>query len=176
MIVKLYKYPSAVRYHYYHNYWQRVVGEELDCTHERDNSFDLFAIAIQKTTGEKVGHLQMENSRVTKYLMDRVARFTVILTSSKYYVSPLAQGGLEIPFEVEIYLPLTQKKPSLSECTITLSNRKFIPVLKALWLVHICKRQQKYPRHLPLTNPRKKTLEKKHWRKIGIRNFFSAKS
>ena len=127
MIVKLYKYPSAVRYHYYHNYWQRVVGEELDCTHERDNSFDLFAIAIQKTTGEKVGHLQMENSRVTKYLMDRVARFTVILTSSKYYVSPLVQGGLEIPFEVEIYLPLTQKKPSLSECTITLSNRKFIP-------------------------------------------------
>ena len=113
MIVKLYKYPSAVRYHYYHNYWQRVVGEELDCTHERDNSFDLFAIAIQKTTGEKVGHLQMENSRVTKYLMDRIARFTVILTSSKYYVSPLVQGGLEIPFEVEIYLPLTQKNPEL---------------------------------------------------------------
>ena len=74
-------------------------------------------------------------------------------------------------------LPATNlKKPSLSECTITLSNCKFIPVLKALWLVHICKRQQKYPRHLPLTNPRKKTLEKKNWRKIGIRNFFSAKS
>ena len=51
MSVKLYKYPSAVRgYHYYRNYCQPVVGEELDCMHKRDNSFDLFVIAIKKTT------------------------------------------------------------------------------------------------------------------------------
>ena len=34
MSVKLYKYQSAVRrYHYYRNYWQPVVGEELGCIH-----------------------------------------------------------------------------------------------------------------------------------------------
>ena len=36
MSVKLYKYPSAVReYHYYHNYWPPVVGEELDYMDKR---------------------------------------------------------------------------------------------------------------------------------------------
>ena len=37
MSVKLYKYTSAVRwYHCYRNYWRPVVGEELNCMHERD--------------------------------------------------------------------------------------------------------------------------------------------
>ena len=82
--------PSAVRgYHYYRNYWQPVVGEELDCMQERYNPFDLFALAIKKTTRATVRYLPMENSRATKYLMDRRARFTVFLTSSQYCVSPL---------------------------------------------------------------------------------------
>ena len=114
MSVKLYKYPSAVReYHYYRNYWQPVVGEELDCMHERDNPFNLFAIAIKKKTGETVGHLPMETSRVAKYLMDRGARFTVVLTISQYCVSPLVQGGLKILCEVRIYLPPTKKNNEL---------------------------------------------------------------
>ena len=81
--------------------------------HERGHPFDLFAIAIKKTTGETVGHLPVENSRVTKYLMDRGARFTVVFTSSQYPVSPLVQGGLEIPCEVGIYLTPTQKNNEL---------------------------------------------------------------
>ena len=65
--VKLYKYPSVVRgSHYYQNYRQPVVGEELDCMHEKDNLFDFFAIeVIKKTTGETVVHLPMENLNVT---------------------------------------------------------------------------------------------------------------
>ena len=109
--MQLYKYPSAVRgYHYYRNYWQPVVGEELNCTHERDNPFDLFAIAIKKSTRQTLGHLPMENSRVTEHLMDRGPRFTVALTSSQYYALPLVQGGLEIPCKVGIYLPQPQKR------------------------------------------------------------------
>ena len=42
--------------------------------------------------------------------MDRGQRFTVALTSSQYYVSPLVQGGLEIPCKVGIYLPQPQKR------------------------------------------------------------------
>ena len=112
--MKLYKYSSAMRgCHYYRNYCQPVVGEELVCMHERDNPFDLFAIAIKKTTGEIVGHLPMKNSRVAKYLMDRGARFTVALSSSQYCVSPLVQGGLEIPCEVGIYLTTIPRKNEL---------------------------------------------------------------
>ena len=110
MSVKLYKYTSAVRwYHCYRNYWQPVVREELNCMHERDNPFDLFAIAIKKSMGkgETVRHMPMKNPRVTKYLMDRGARFTVVFTSSQYCVSPLVQGRLEIPCEIGICLPPT---------------------------------------------------------------------
>ena len=69
---------------------------------EKDNPFDLFAIAIKRTTRETERHLPMENSRIMKYLMDRGARFTVVLTSSLYSVSPLVEDGLEIPCEVGI--------------------------------------------------------------------------
>ena len=55
----------------------------------------------------------MENSSVTKDLMDRGTRFTVVLTFSQYCVLPLVQGGLEIPCEVGIYLPPTQKNNEL---------------------------------------------------------------
>ena len=57
--------------------------------------------------------MPMENSRVTKYLMDRRARFIVVLTSSQYCVSLLVQGGLEIPCEVGIYLLPIQKNNEL---------------------------------------------------------------
>ena len=69
--------------------------------HKKDNPFDFSAIkVIEKTTGEAVRHLSMENSRATKYLMDREVRFTIVLTSSHYSVSLLVQSRLEIPFQV----------------------------------------------------------------------------
>ena len=132
MSVKLYKYPSAVRgYHYYRNYCQPVVGEELDCMHERDNPFNLFVIAIKKTTRKTVGHLPMENLRVAKYLMHRGARFTVVLTSSQYCDSPLVQGELEIPCEVGIYLPPTQKSNELVEIYTNVIQPQIYPRLKS---------------------------------------------
>ena len=80
----------------------------------KGQSIRFFAIkVIKRTTGETVGHFPLEYSRVTKYLMDRGARFTVTLTSSKYCVSPLVQGGLEIPCKVVIYQPRTRKNKQL---------------------------------------------------------------
>ena len=60
-------------------------------------------------SGEAVGHLPMENSRVTKYILDRGA----VLASTNYDVSPLVQGGLEIPCRVEIYMPSTVRNRQL---------------------------------------------------------------
>ena len=51
-----------------------------------------------------VGHLPMEISRPTKYLLDRGAVFTVELTSTNYRRSPLIQGSLEIPAKVTVNL------------------------------------------------------------------------
>ena len=44
-----------------------------------------------------VGHLPMEISRTTKFLIDRGATVTAELTSDHYRRSPLIQGGIEIP-------------------------------------------------------------------------------
>ena len=128
--------------------------------HERDNPFDLFAIAMKKTTGETVGHLPQKNSRVTEHLMDRGASVTVVLTSSQYCVSPLAQGGLEISCEVGIYQPPTQKNNELVGIYNNLIQPQNFPRPETFMIGLLVQRQQKYSRHLPLTNTRKKILEK----------------
>ena len=43
-----------------------------------------------------MGHLPREVSRVTKFLLDRGARISLVLSSRHYRRSPLVQGGLEI--------------------------------------------------------------------------------
>ena len=50
------------------------------------------------------GHLPMEVSRITKFLMDRGARLTTTLRTTYYRKSPLMQGGLEIPCSVDVYM------------------------------------------------------------------------
>ena len=55
----------------------------------------------------------MENSRVTKYIVDRGACAYAVLTSTNYCVSPLVQGGLEIPCRVEIHMLSTVKNREL---------------------------------------------------------------
>ena len=179
MSVKLYKYPSAVRgYHYYRSYWKPVVGEELDCVHERDNPFDLFAIAIRKTTGETVGHLPMKNSRVTNYLMDRGARLSVVLTSSQYHVSSLVQGGLEIPCEVGICVLLTQKNNELVGIYNNLIQPQIHPRPESFMIGSFLQTSTEVSTPLTSNKPKKKsTLEKNRiYNQKDIRIFFSARS
>ena len=68
---------------------------------------------MDQNTGATVGHLPMENSRATKFLLDRGARVISILTLTNNCVSPLVQGGLEIPCRVEIYMSPTVKNKQL---------------------------------------------------------------
>ena len=54
-----------------------------------------------------MGHLRMEISRITKFLIDRGADVSAKLTSTNYRRSPLVQGGLEIPCLVTVTMPGT---------------------------------------------------------------------
>ena len=80
----------------------------MKCLHEVDNPFDMFAVKVCLTTDDEmiVGHLPMEISRITKFLIDRGADVLAKLTSTNYR-SPLVQGGLEIPFLVTLTMPGT---------------------------------------------------------------------
>ena len=53
-------------------------------------------------TNEIVGHLPMEISRITKFILDRGAVCTIKIRGKHYRRSPLVQGGLEIPCDVTI--------------------------------------------------------------------------
>ena len=112
---KLMEFTAAVRgYHHYMKHWQPTENECLDCGHEEDNPYDYFAIkTCQRPTGKIVGHLPIEISRSTKFLLDRGARITATLSSTSYYRSPLVQGGLEIPCLVEVFMPRTIKNKEL---------------------------------------------------------------
>ena len=65
----VHSYTAAVRgYHYYKQFWNPVKSEELRCSHEE---FNLYDIKVIHQNGKAVGHLPRELSRVTKFFLDR---------------------------------------------------------------------------------------------------------
>ena len=68
---KLFEFTAAVRgYHYYQRFWKPQPNQKLSCAYEENNLFDLFVMKICEDTNI-VGHLPIEISRASKYLMDR---------------------------------------------------------------------------------------------------------
>ena len=47
----------------------------------------------------------MEISRITKFILQRGARVQATVTGKHYLLSPLIQGGLEVPFLVTVTMP-----------------------------------------------------------------------
>ena len=86
----------------------------MACEHEANNEFDIFAIKVMNANSTIVGHLPLEMSRITKYIMDREAVVTAIITSDRYRRSPLVQGGLEVPCRIRVTLPT-----SVLNCRLT---------------------------------------------------------
>lgn len=103
----MFAFQSAVRgFHYYQKIWQPKEDEILNCTHEENNPYDLFAIKVcEGGKGRIVGHLPMEISQPTKFMLNGGATVTATLTSTSYRASPIVQGGLEIPCRVEVRMP-----------------------------------------------------------------------
>ena len=69
------EYHTDVRgFHVYRSIWLPKESQVLSCSHEVDNMYDLFAIktCVKDESGKEqiVGHLPLELSRVTKYLLD----------------------------------------------------------------------------------------------------------
>ena len=76
MACKTFQFTSAVRgFHFYKQFWNPEPEQNLNCFHEFNNPFDYFAIKICPISkGEIVGHLPMEISLVTKFIIDRRAK------------------------------------------------------------------------------------------------------
>ena len=77
---------AAVKgYHYYGSIWFPEKEEQLDCSHDFGNVFDVFAIKTCKPDGTVVGHLPREISRATKFLLDTNNRLPKVSVSPRWF-------------------------------------------------------------------------------------------
>ena len=83
-------------YHVYKDIWGAAVGEELDCTQERGNLRDAYAIAVVRN-GRTVGHLPRKLCRLCGLFIRRGGSISCSVSGRRRYSSDLPQGGLEIP-------------------------------------------------------------------------------
>ena len=105
---------AAVRgFHVYKAIWEPKGSEVLACSHEENNPHDSFAIKTCQNSGKIVGHLPMELSRISKFILDRGAKIEVKLRETHYRRSPVVRGGLEIPCDLVIRMPNTMKSAEL---------------------------------------------------------------
>ena len=66
----------------------------LACQFENGNSYDMFSIKTYDQIGTMVGHFPRDVSRITKFIINRGATVSVMLTGTHYRRSPLVKGGL----------------------------------------------------------------------------------
>ena len=66
------------------------------------------------TRGKIVGHLPMEISRITRFLLDRGAKIEATLWLTHHRRSSLVQGGLEIRCTVKVSMVPTQLSKKLA--------------------------------------------------------------
>ena len=83
-----------------------------------------------------IGHLPIEVSRASKFLMDCDASFTVQLTSTNYQQSLFIQGGLEIPGKVIVTMPRTARNHLLLEKYNKIINDRYVgPKNEIKWTI-----------------------------------------
>ena len=88
----------------------------LKYDYESENDCDLFAIKTCRDAEfnpQILGHLPLEISRFTKFLLDRWATITATLSSTHYRRFPLVQEGLKIPCIVNAKLIATKKNKEI---------------------------------------------------------------
>ena len=125
--LKITKFSTAVRgYHYHGSTWFLDKEEQLVCSHDFGNVFDIFAIKTCKPDGTVVGHLPHEISRATKFLLDRAAQISAILTSTDYRRSRSVQGGVEIACKVIVKFPGIVRNHLLMHRYVEIVNVNYI--------------------------------------------------
>ena len=91
-----YEFVSVVQgFHEYQSIWAPVLGEELPCKREINNSHDSFAVAVTKDR-MVIGHLPRRFS-VIFWSFLQSGSITCIITGTRRYSRDLVQGELEVP-------------------------------------------------------------------------------
>ena len=119
----------------------------------------------------------METSRATKFLLERGAKAFIKLHSTNYCVSPLVQGGLEIPCRVEIQMPLTLNNREIIDLYKNMIDFSYDSREKRLcgWIVPLTNEEVESILEASISSARKKNKlgkENPQQEKSDIRSFF----
>lgn len=88
-------FQSCVRgYHVYKDTWTAELGEELYCEIEQNNEYDKYAVSVKKND-EIVGHIPLENSKVSHFFLKRGGTICCVVTGKRENNG----CGLQIPAE-----------------------------------------------------------------------------
>ena len=79
-------------------FWKPKLNEKLDCLHEPDILFDIFAAQTCSGNETALGPYHVL-SRAAKFLLDRGSVIVVFLSHTNHRKSPLVQGGMENPYK-----------------------------------------------------------------------------
>ena len=73
----------------------------------KNNPYDVFSIKICKLNNSQsqVGHLQIQISRITKFILQKGATEQATVTVKHYPRSCVIQDGLEVPCIVTVTMP-----------------------------------------------------------------------
>ena len=106
-------FSSAVReYHYYRRYWSPIIQKRLFGFHEETTP----STPLPSNHTKKMVQLLL----TLKFLLDRGARMSAVLTSTHYQRAPLVQGSMEIVCKVTVEMSLTVKNTQLLDRLIEL--------------------------------------------------------
>ena len=105
LLVLDFAFPCGLRgFHVYKELRNPRLNEKLDTIQVENNPHDRYAVAVSRLTPVVVGHLPREISRFTRFIILHGATMKVKVSDTKYRRSPLIQGGLENPVEVEVQM------------------------------------------------------------------------
>ena len=128
-------FPCGLRcFDVYKELWNPRLNEKLDRIQEVNNPHDRYAVAairetVSRLTPVVLGHLPREISRFTRFIILHGATLKVKVSDTKYGRSPLIQGGLEIPIEVEVHVEnSSENQQALSKYTTLIAENYHEPV------------------------------------------------
>ena len=102
-------------YQVYKTVWTAVLGEELECRREVNNSVGRYAVGVYKLDRMLVGHLLRRLTTLVSLFLRLGGPAICRVTGSRQYSSDFPQGGLEIQcllvFKGECGNVQTLKKP-----------------------------------------------------------------
>ena len=91
---------SVIRgHHIYKEVWEPIHGQILQCTRERSNRFDPFAVSIVNSE-EIVGHMPRRISAACALFLQHHRSIRCEVTGDRRHSSDLSQGGLEVPCDL----------------------------------------------------------------------------